>query len=335
MAAAAAAAAASRCSELLAVGKCPEGSPLSLISKLRTFELKEIGSKEWLQQQAELEQLSAALHEEAISGGPETTLQCFCGTTKVGVLIEEIISIDLWKEKVLPFLKEDSRASSFAFYLPVYYEALLASILEILLFNPLAAAAAEAQLPDLVEYCHRKLQNMLLRSTGEGAAAAVDPAAAAAAAAASAAAAQQQQEADVAFAVEMCCLSILRFICDSRKDMQMTVTTLLYEQYGGTSSSSGGSNSSSSSSGISTSSKSSSSSSSSSSRSSSSSSSGVKETQKRVGTTTTSAAAAAAESAPQAQAARPKRDAVATSLTAAAAAAAAAAELLLSSQMCC
>ena len=43
---------------------------------------------------------------------------------------------------------------------------------------------------------------------------------------------QQQQEEDVAFAAEICSLALLRFICDHRRHLQMTVTTLLLDQYG-------------------------------------------------------------------------------------------------------
>ncbi|KAL8439294.1 hypothetical protein Efla_003931 [Eimeria flavescens] len=271
MAAAAPAAAATQraAGGLLEVGadeKQREVSPEKLLSALRRFSLDEMAAAaaaataaaeaaaaagqavtagrwlvfcRWLQQQQTLERLSALLHQEAVSGGPETTQRLFCEGAKVGLLIEELITLDVWTEKVRPLLTDTSDLAGIAVYLPVYQEGLLASMLETLFFHSAAAAAADAQLPDLVEYCNRKIQRLLLRRSEapEAAAACSEyPKEAGAAAAAAAAAAdierqQEQQEDAAAFGSEVCAVSLLRFICGHRKHLQMTVTTLLLDQY--------------------------------------------------------------------------------------------------------
>ncbi|XP_026190671.1 uncharacterized protein LOC34618674 [Cyclospora cayetanensis] len=124
----------------------------------------------------------------------------------------------------------------------VYHEGLLASILETLLFHSAAAHAADAQLPDLVEYCNRKLQKLLLRSAKSATSTAADFGRRSAALEAAPLAAakrtpedlsdlQERQESEASFAAEMCALTLLRFIFDNRKSLQMTIMTLMLDQY--------------------------------------------------------------------------------------------------------
>ncbi|OEH79336.1 zinc finger mynd domain protein [Cyclospora cayetanensis] len=226
------------CTRLLSVGRGNEDIAEPLISKLQKFPLESIGSKEWLQQHAALERLSVLLHEEAVNGGPEKTQRLFCEAGKVSVLIEELITLDVWKEKVLPLLRGTADLSSVTAYLPVYHEGLLASILETLLFHSAAAHAADAQLPDLVEYCNRKLQKLLLRKTSTAAdfgrrSAALEaaPLVAAKRTPEDLSDLQERQESEASFAAEMCALTLLRFIFDNRKSLQMTIMTLMLDQY--------------------------------------------------------------------------------------------------------
>ncbi|KAL8274353.1 hypothetical protein Esti_001675 [Eimeria stiedai] len=226
---------------LMNTGQRPRATPAQLVRSLESFSLDKIGTREWVQQQQTLERLSALLHEEALSGGPETTQRLFCDEAKVGMLIEELISLDVWNENVRPHIKETKDLSSLAMYLPAYQEGLIGSMLETLLFHSAAAAAADAQLPDLVEYCNRKLQRLLLRCAHSSGGAATSTAASTAAAAAGgttaqvaleAVAKQQEEQQDAAaFASEVSAVSLLRFICDHRKHLPMTVTTLLLNQY--------------------------------------------------------------------------------------------------------
>ncbi|KAL8454015.1 hypothetical protein Emag_001587 [Eimeria magna] len=224
---------------LMSNGQGARATSAQLIRSLESFPLDRIGTREWVQQQQTLERLSALLHEEALSGGPETTQRLFCDEAKVGVLIEELISLDVWNENVKSHIKEAKDLSSLAMYLPAYQEGLIGSMLETLLFHSAAAAAADAQLPDLVEYCNRKIQRLLLRSHFNTEAAASSAAAAAAAAAGTRAQValeamakhQEEQKDAAAFASEVCAVSLLRLICDHRKHLQMTVTTLLLNQY--------------------------------------------------------------------------------------------------------
>lgn len=86
---------------------------------------------------------------------------------KVPTLVAELISVQLWKQKVFPVLcrLEDFKPqNTFPIYMVVHHEASIINLLETVFFHKEVCESAEDTVLDLVDYCHRKLAMLVSRS---------------------------------------------------------------------------------------------------------------------------------------------------------------------------
>ncbi|XP_004451848.2 zinc finger MYND domain-containing protein 10 [Dasypus novemcinctus] len=142
-----------------------------LVRGLRSFPLREMGSGGWNQQHENLEKLNmqAILDATASQGEPIQELLVTHG--KIPTLVEELIAVEMWKQKVFPVLckLEDFKPqNTFPIYMVVHHEASIINLLETVFFHKEVCESAEDTVLDLVDYCHRKLTLLVARS-GQGA----------------------------------------------------------------------------------------------------------------------------------------------------------------------
>uniref|UniRef100_A0A2I2ZT25 Zinc finger MYND-type containing 10 n=1 Tax=Gorilla gorilla gorilla TaxID=9595 RepID=A0A2I2ZT25_GORGO len=86
---------------------------------------------------------------------------------KVPTLVEELIAVEMWKQKVFPVLcrVEDFKPpNTFPIYMVVHHEASIINLLETVFFHKEACESAEDTVLDLVDYCHRKLTLLVAQS---------------------------------------------------------------------------------------------------------------------------------------------------------------------------
>ncbi|XP_049718684.1 zinc finger MYND domain-containing protein 10 isoform X2 [Elephas maximus indicus] len=138
-----------------------------LVRGLRSFPLREMGSGGWNQQHENLEKLNiqAILDATASQGEPIQELLVTHG--KIPTLVEELITVELWKQKVFPVLcrLEDFKPqNTFPIYMVVHHEASIINLLETVFFHKEVCESAEDTILDLVDYCHRKLTLLVARS---------------------------------------------------------------------------------------------------------------------------------------------------------------------------
>ncbi|XP_021565804.1 zinc finger MYND domain-containing protein 10 isoform X4 [Carlito syrichta] len=141
-----------------------------LVQGLRSFPLREMGSEGWNQQHENLEKLNmqAILDATVSQGEPIQELLVTYG--KIPTLVEELIAVEMWKQKVFPVLcrLEDFKPqNTFPIYMVVHHEASIINLLETVYFHKEVCESAEDTLLDLVDYCHRKL-TLLVAQSGRG-----------------------------------------------------------------------------------------------------------------------------------------------------------------------
>ncbi|XP_022353317.1 zinc finger MYND domain-containing protein 10 isoform X1 [Enhydra lutris kenyoni] len=138
-----------------------------LVRGLRSFPPREMGSGGWNQQHENLEKLNmqAILDATASQGEPIQELLVTHG--KIPTLVEELIAVEMWKQKVFPVLcrLEDFKPqNTFPIYMVVHHEASIVNLLETVFFHKEVCESAEDTVLDLVDYCHRKLTLLVARS---------------------------------------------------------------------------------------------------------------------------------------------------------------------------
>uniref|UniRef100_A0ABI8ARK1 MYND-type domain-containing protein n=1 Tax=Felis catus TaxID=9685 RepID=A0ABI8ARK1_FELCA len=147
------------------------GEAAVLVRGLRSFPLREIGSGGWNQQHENLEKLNmqAILDATASQGEPIQELLVTHG--KIPTLVEELIAVEMWKQKVFPVLcrLEDFKPqNTFPIYMVVHHEASIINLLETVFFHKEVCESAEDTVLDLIDYCHRKLTLLVARSSRGG-----------------------------------------------------------------------------------------------------------------------------------------------------------------------
>ncbi|XP_040301406.1 zinc finger MYND domain-containing protein 10 isoform X5 [Herpailurus yagouaroundi] len=147
------------------------GEAAVLVLGLRSFPLREIGSEGWNQQHENLEKLNmqAILDATASQGEPIQELLVTHG--KIPTLVEELIAVEMWKQKVFPVLcrLEDFKPqNTFPIYMVVHHEASIINLLETVFFHKEVCESAEDAVLDLIDYCHRKLTLLVAQSSRGG-----------------------------------------------------------------------------------------------------------------------------------------------------------------------
>nr|XP_060487081.1 zinc finger MYND domain-containing protein 10 isoform X5 [Panthera onca] len=125
----------------------------------------------WNQQHENLEKLNmqAILDATASQGEPIQELLVTHG--KIPTLVEELIAVEMWKQKVFPVLcrLEDFKPqNTFPIYMVVHHEASIINLLETVFFHKEVCESAEDAVLDLIDYCHRKLTLLVARSSRGG-----------------------------------------------------------------------------------------------------------------------------------------------------------------------
>ncbi|XP_069849579.1 zinc finger MYND domain-containing protein 10 [Dipodomys merriami] len=139
-----------------------------LIRGLRSFQLLEMGSEGWSRQHEHLEKLNMqAILDATVSQG-EPIQELLATHGKIPTLVEELIAVEMWKQKVFPVLckLEDFKPqNTFPIYMVIHHEASIINLLETVFFYKEVCESAEDTVLDLVDYCHRKLTLLVARTS--------------------------------------------------------------------------------------------------------------------------------------------------------------------------
>jgi len=146
---------------------------------------------------------------------------------KIPVVIHCVLTIELWKAKVLPLVKEHvSKLSALRSYVPIYHEASCINLLECCMFHRTSCEAAEDSVIDLMDYCYRKLVYLVSAPNRDLYTQVLD---------AKDCAAQtdleilEGQVLDLEFQIGMCVISVTRFLTDHRAGLPLSATVRLLD----------------------------------------------------------------------------------------------------------
>lgn len=135
-----------------------------LVSKLKLLSIEQIGNKQWLNQHESIEKLNIQCHQSAQSKHDEFVVNEILTQDKLSVIIYNLITIEIWKEKIFPSIVDKiNEELSLKTYMILYEEASLVNMLQILLYHQssMEEVSSDDALLELVDYCHRKLVHIV------------------------------------------------------------------------------------------------------------------------------------------------------------------------------
>lgn len=201
------------------------------VDSLKQFALKDIGGPQWSAQHEILEKLNMQAVVNASAQEDEFIKDFLISCDKLSVLIYDLLLTEVWKEKIFSEIADTEDfepKTTFPLYMVLYHEATVANLLETTLFYREVCEASEDSVLDLVDYCYRKLTQLVARSeeSQEDKDEAVD-AAQAVSAMANASNMEELEKQDRKLNFEICikAVSMLRYIIDHLEGLPLSVLT--------------------------------------------------------------------------------------------------------------
>ena len=130
--------------------------------KIKEISFEKIGSAEFIQHHAYLSKLNMQEMKNILTGGEDIIMTQFINHDKLKLLIKELYTINTFKEKVYPTIKDKIIIlSSIKTYFILYHEAVIVNLLENFLYSITACQASEDYLVDVIEYCYKMISKYI------------------------------------------------------------------------------------------------------------------------------------------------------------------------------
>jgi predicted component of viral defense system (DUF524 family) len=101
-------------------------------------------------------------HINAIMRSDEFIMESLVTFDKIQVLIFDLLTSEVWKQKVLPLCQKSiQNLSSFRAYITIYHEASVCNLLQVILYYRTAIESADQSLLELTDYAYRKILRLL------------------------------------------------------------------------------------------------------------------------------------------------------------------------------
>lgn len=133
------------------------------VQSLRSFDVKDIGSKSWLDSHEILLKLQQQAHLEASTCREEMIKELLIVNEKLEILVHEAYCVLVWRLHILPKLLDldsDPKAT-FLIYTVLFHEATAISLLEIVLFHPNGCESLGEASIDLIDYCVQAVTQLI------------------------------------------------------------------------------------------------------------------------------------------------------------------------------
>ena len=126
--------------------------------KIAEISYEQMGSAEFIQHHAYLSKLNMQEMKNILTGGEDIIMTQFIDHDKLKLLIKELYTINTFKEKVYPTIKDKIiLLNSIKTYFILYHEAVIVNLLENFLYSITACQASEDYLVDVIEYCYKMI----------------------------------------------------------------------------------------------------------------------------------------------------------------------------------
>jgi hypothetical protein len=131
------------------------------VESIRKFTVEEVGDSSFMEQHRRMEKLNIQAHQNAMTNSDEFVLESILLYEKLGTLIDNLITIEAWKEFVYPkLLDRVAGRNNIRIYFVLYHEATLVNLLEVLLYHKHVITTGGEKLIELVDYIARKMTRL-------------------------------------------------------------------------------------------------------------------------------------------------------------------------------
>ncbi|XP_039295074.1 zinc finger MYND domain-containing protein 10 [Nilaparvata lugens] len=191
------------------------------ISSFKTSKLEEIGSLGWFGKHKRLLQLQQQSILEVNESIVESVKELTAFHKKIINLVEETISMSIWREKVLKeLLKLDiKKECSFFVYVIMFHETTALGLLQNILYHQDAAAELGDFALELVDYCVANIIRLTTNDRGDD----VEDL--------PVLEHLKNKEKNIAFDIGTKCVSVLRFLIETLADLPLSITTRIYDKH--------------------------------------------------------------------------------------------------------
>ncbi|XP_065190522.1 zinc finger MYND domain-containing protein 10-like [Sycon ciliatum] len=138
----------------------------AFVQSLKLSTLEELGSPRWAVQHQHIEKLNMQAIINAQSQADPYVKEALTLHDKMDVLIEQLLTVEVWKEKVFPPLVDKegfSPQQTFPIVMLLHHEATLINLLETVLYYRDACECCGESVLDLLDYCYRKITTLIAR----------------------------------------------------------------------------------------------------------------------------------------------------------------------------
>ncbi|CAF3421211.1 unnamed protein product [Rotaria sp. Silwood1] len=208
----------------------------AFVEALEPFEVEDIGKPRWHTQHEYIEKLNMQAILDANRNTHEYVREVIVNNDKLPVLVSQLITTEIWREKVfreLIAMRFEPRVT-FSIYIILYHEACIVNLLETLMYHEDVCTSFDDQILDLIDYSYRLLTEIIRKLKHE-----------------EQRSRQKQsnqndnslndisesikelltQEETLRFDMGMKMLSIVRYICDCLQKLPISVTTRLLDNF--------------------------------------------------------------------------------------------------------
>eukprot|EP00667_Euglena_gracilis_P026491 EG_transcript_31956 len=127
-----------------------------LVQELVPLDVDEVGTAKWKAQREVLEKLNIQAHHNIHAKKDEFVYEALHSFEKLPVVVQQLLAMEVWKERVYPLRKVEFRKVPTLGYMYLHFEAVLVNLLEGVMFNEDAVEALGDLTLELCDYCHRK-----------------------------------------------------------------------------------------------------------------------------------------------------------------------------------
>ncbi|KEG14491.1 zinc finger, MYND-type containing 10 [Trypanosoma grayi] len=131
-----------------------------LVRQLKPIPLEQVGTTEWKEQREAVERLNMCTHSNAVQKKDDTVKAFLIEHEKLPVLLHELLVIEMWRQRVLPLVKEEMARNPTAMYMYTYYEMVLVNLIECIAFYEEVVVALDEDVLELLDYCWRQASRL-------------------------------------------------------------------------------------------------------------------------------------------------------------------------------
>eukprot|EP00796_Vickermania_ingenoplastis_P008372 gene8372-5861_t len=130
------------------------------IRELQPIPLSEMASEKWKAQRVAVERLNMCTHSNAVKKVDDCVKSFLVEHEKLPVLLHELLSAEVYRQRVLPNIMEAVATNPTAPYLYCNYESILVNLLECVCFYEEVITGFGDDILELIDYCWRQIYRL-------------------------------------------------------------------------------------------------------------------------------------------------------------------------------